>query len=443
MALNEQEALQYQETMRGITKDFMRDIEDLEPGAYETFVATLKTETRHLFKEIEDVDVQELVATVRDPEGRSLLGEVSEDVEEEASRDAEEIQRDLPQPLGEADVDLLSEVLTNISTAHEAAATACSRLAVLVTRVNPANVMPILAATTRPLVQLNLPDRLTPAAPPKKSEETQYAKALPRPTHRNLKPSKKTLGARLLAALIHYSIGEFLDRPVRQDTLVQLFTLGQHQVRKIVTGRVYGGGRHYQQKKKQRQQPGEEPMEEQEAEAAPPTPGTDQPGEPTQPEPTQQEPAQQEATPVQEPEEETGLEGQQMETDTPQRGPEVDTQAQVTPEVQLQEPQTRSRVIGEVKTSSPAASPEHRPRPPTPSQIPVPTGPGFGRSPKWLAAHPPKAPEPDIQVTAEKPPISGRKKSFFTAEPVSPTPPPSRGRGRGRGRGGSYTGKKT
>ena len=176
----------------------------------------------------------------------------SEDIPE-ASEVLKTAQRKVK--MSQEDQQLVAELFSDLEVAHEHAATACGLLSRLSRRLKPEQLLTIVKASIRPLVQLNAPIALETLCKTKEPQElldnqTKRVKILltPDPQGTLLQREKPNSATRLLAATYTYKILNKFGPGTTQRGLQEIYQVKAKQLATCITGRKYLGGADHKRK---------------------------------------------------------------------------------------------------------------------------------------------------------------------------------------------------
>ena len=170
----------------------------------------------------------------------------SEDIPE-ASEVLKTTQRE--EKMSQEDQQLVAELFSNLEVAHDHAATVCGLLSRLSRKLKPEQLLTIVKASIRPLVQLNTPIALETLCKTKEpqellDEQTERVKILlpPDPQATLLQREKPNSATRLLAATYAYKILNKFGPGTTQRGLQEIYQVKAKQLATCITGRKYLGG---------------------------------------------------------------------------------------------------------------------------------------------------------------------------------------------------------
>ena len=151
--------------------------------------------------------------------------------------------------LTEANQRVIAELFETLETAHDQLAMACSLLGRLSRTLNPEQLMIIIKASIRPLIQLNAMARLdttTTASKPLElpEEQTEHVKLMlkPHPEASLLKKERINSATRLLAAMYVFKILNKFSNGTTQRRMQEEYQVRLKQLSLCLTGRKYLGG---------------------------------------------------------------------------------------------------------------------------------------------------------------------------------------------------------
>ena len=151
--------------------------------------------------------------------------------------------------LTKADQRVIAELFETLETTHDQLATTCGLLGRLSRTLNPEQLMIIIKASIRPLIQLNAMaglDATTTASKPSElpEEQTECVKLMltPNPEVSLLKKDKINSAIRLLAATYTFKILTKFGNGTTQRRKQAEYQVGLKQLALCLTGRKYLGG---------------------------------------------------------------------------------------------------------------------------------------------------------------------------------------------------------
>ena len=151
--------------------------------------------------------------------------------------------------LTKEDRGLIRELFESLEVAHSKLASACSMLSHLSGTLKPRQLMGVLRASTRPLIQVkttsafiepDVPSKTTEL--PEDLEERVELLMMPNPTARSLKDEKINSPTRLLAATWAYRISNVFGRGTTQRKIQEVYSVWAKQLAACIMGRKYLGG---------------------------------------------------------------------------------------------------------------------------------------------------------------------------------------------------------
>ena len=150
--------------------------------------------------------------------------------------------------LTKADRAQISELFESLEVAHSKLASACSMLSQLSRTLKPRQLMVVLQASTRPLIQVKVTSAFTePDVPgktrelPEEQEERVELLMIPDPTSRSLKDEKINSPTRLLAATWAFRISNVFGKGTTQRKIQELYSVRAKQLVACIMGRKYLG----------------------------------------------------------------------------------------------------------------------------------------------------------------------------------------------------------
>ena len=148
-----------------------------------------------------------------------------------------------------ADQRVVAELFESLETMHDQLATACGLLGRLLRTLNPDQLMIIIKASIRPLIQLNTMAKLDTTTTAKKplelpEEQTECVKLMLAPNlgASMLKKEKMNSATRLLAAIYAFKILTKFGNGMTQRWMQEEYQVSPKQLSLCLTGRKYLGG---------------------------------------------------------------------------------------------------------------------------------------------------------------------------------------------------------
>ena len=145
--------------------------------------------------------------------------------------------------------DLIRELFDSLETAHSELASACSVLSHLSGTLQPRQLMTILEASTRPLIQIKTTSAFKPpdisgkmGELPDDLEERVELHMMPNPEAKPIKDEKVNSPTRLLAAMWAYRISNIFGKGTMQCKIQELYSMRAKQLAASIMGRKYLGG---------------------------------------------------------------------------------------------------------------------------------------------------------------------------------------------------------
>ena len=151
--------------------------------------------------------------------------------------------------------ELIRELFDSLETAHLELASACSALSRLSGTLKPRQLMTILEASTRPLIQIkttsafklpDVPDKVNEL--PDNPEERVELLMMPNPTANTLKDERVNSPTRLLAATWAYRISNIFGKGTTQRKILELYSVQAKQLVACIMGKKYLGGSRQEKK---------------------------------------------------------------------------------------------------------------------------------------------------------------------------------------------------
>ena len=198
-----------------------------------------------VFQAIKDKDFK--VLSPRTEEGEKLLEEI---IPNEEILDAQEVfcTAQKEGEMSEADQKIVAELFKSLGIAHDQMATACGLLGRLSRTLKPDQLLTIIKASIRPLIQLNVLTTLDTSTTPKKppelpQEQPERVKLMltPDPRASLLCIEKINNATRLLAATYTFKILNRFGHGTTQRQIQEDYQVKAKQLSLCLTGRKYLG----------------------------------------------------------------------------------------------------------------------------------------------------------------------------------------------------------
>ena len=144
---------------------------------------------------------------------------------------------------------MIRELFQSLETAHLELASAYNALSCLSGTLKPRQLMTILEASTRPLIQikatsafklLDVPDKVSEL--PDNPEERVELLMMPNPMANTLKDERVNGPTRLLAAMWVYRISNIFGKGTTQWKIQELYSMQAKQLAACIMGKKYLGG---------------------------------------------------------------------------------------------------------------------------------------------------------------------------------------------------------
>ena len=143
---------------------------------------------------------------------------------------------------------LIRELFESLEVAHSELASACSFPSRLSGKLKPRQLMAMLQASTRPLIQVKATSAFIKTDTlgktrelPEEQEERVELLMMPDPTSRSLKDEKINSPTRLLAATWAFRISSIFGKGTTQRKIQDLYSVRAKQLGACITGRKYLG----------------------------------------------------------------------------------------------------------------------------------------------------------------------------------------------------------
>ena len=149
--------------------------------------------------------------------------------------------------MSEADQKVVAEIFESLEIAHDQIATACGLLGRLSRTMRPDQLMTVIKASIRPLIQLNAlaPIETAPKKPPElPDDQADRVKMMlaPDPMAPLLKKEKTNSATRLLAAMYSFKILNKFGGGTTQRQILEEYQVKPKQLALCLTGKKYMGG---------------------------------------------------------------------------------------------------------------------------------------------------------------------------------------------------------
>ena len=257
--INPDEAKAHVEALEELMIKIESDVrESAAPGLLDMILGNLKHALSNIIPQMQLADISMVAQSIRDKHFNTLLPKSdvidkilkeklsSEDIPE-ATEVLKTAQRE--RKMSTQDQELVAELFSNLEVAHEHATIACGLLSRLSRTLQPEQLITIVQASIRPLVQLTTPvslESLCGTKDPQElpEEQPERVKILLTPdAHATLlqreKPNSPT---RLLAATYAYKILNKFGSGTTQRGLQENYQVKAKQLATCITGRKYLGG---------------------------------------------------------------------------------------------------------------------------------------------------------------------------------------------------------
>ena len=149
--------------------------------------------------------------------------------------------------ISETDQKVIAEIFESLEIAHDQIATACGLLGRLSRTMRPDQLMTIINASIRPLIQLNAltPIETTPKTQPELPDDQEARVKMmlaPDPMAPLLKKEKTNSATRLLAATYSYKVLNKFGGGITQRQIQEEYQVKAKQLALCLTGKKYLGG---------------------------------------------------------------------------------------------------------------------------------------------------------------------------------------------------------
>ena len=257
--INPEEAKVHVEAMENLMMKIEAEVkESTAPGLLDTILGDLKQLLSNLIPQMQLADTVTVAQAIRDKNFDTLLpksDEIDKILEEKLSSEdipeAAEVLKITQREgkMSERDQELVAELFSNLEVAHEHATIACGLLSRLSRTLKPEQLMTIMQASIRPLVQLSTPVALETLCGTKDPQELPEDKPdrvkillTPDAQATLLQREKPNSPTRLLAATYTYKIVNKFGSGTTQKALQEIYQVKAKQLATCVTGRKYLGG---------------------------------------------------------------------------------------------------------------------------------------------------------------------------------------------------------
>ena len=257
--INPDEARAHVEAMEKLMMKIEAEVrESAAPGLLDTILGDLKDVLLNLIPQMQLADIVTVSKVIRDQNFNTLLpkSDVLDELLEEklSSEDIPEAAEVLKTAqregkMSQQDQELVAELFSNLEVAHEHAATACGLLSRLSRTLKPEQLLTIVRASIRPLVQLTTPIALETLCGTKDPQELpddqpERVKILLTPDAQAtlLQKEKPNSPTRLLAATYAYKILNKFGPGTMQRGLQETYQVKAKQLATCITGCKYLGG---------------------------------------------------------------------------------------------------------------------------------------------------------------------------------------------------------
>ena len=257
--INPEEARAHVEALEKLMTKIKDEVEKPNTsGLLDTVLADLKEILSNLTPTMQLADISTVSKAIHDKNYNVLLPKsdtidqileeiiLSEDIPE-----APEVLKTTQKEgkMSQEDQKLVAELFSNLEVAHNHATTACGLLSRLSRTLKPEQLLTIVRATTRPLIQLSAPTALETLCKTKKTQELpdeQFERVrillTPDPRVTLLQKEKPNSVTRLFAATYSYKIFNKFGPGTTQRGLQEIYQVKAKQLDACITGRKYLGG---------------------------------------------------------------------------------------------------------------------------------------------------------------------------------------------------------
>ena len=257
--INPDEAREHVEALEKLMTKIEAEVrKSAAPGLLDTILGDLKDVLSNLIPQMQLADIVTVSKAIRDKNFNTLLPKsdaIDEILEEKLSSEeipeAAEVLKSAQREgkMSQQDQELVAELFSNLEVAHEHAATACSLLSRLSRTLKLEQLLTIVKASIRPLVQLTTPIALETLCGTKDPQELpddqpERVKILLTPDAQAtlLQKEKPNSPTRLLAATYAYKILNKFGPGTMQRGLQETYQVKAKQLATCIPGRKYLGG---------------------------------------------------------------------------------------------------------------------------------------------------------------------------------------------------------
>ena len=257
-ATNEEEAKNYSKSLDSIVIQMRAGVKEELRDAMKKAILDYKEVIANMIPSMETANPDAVWRSVKDKVGLCIcpLSEESKKTLEclildqevlQAVKVLEKIQED--SELTREERDLIRELFDSLETTHSELASACSVLSHLSGTLQPRQLMTVLEASTRPLIQIKTTSAFKPPEVPGKTselpddpEERVELLMMPNPAAKPIKGEKVNSPTRLLAATWAYRISNIFGKGTTQWKIQELYNVWAKQLVACIMGRKYLGG---------------------------------------------------------------------------------------------------------------------------------------------------------------------------------------------------------
>ena len=257
--INPDEAREHVEALEKLMMKIEAEVrESTGPGLLDTILGDLKDVLSNLIPQMQLADIVTVSKAIRDKNFNTLLPKsdatdeiLEEKLSSEEIPEATEVLKTAQREgkMSQQDQELVAELFSNLEVAHKHAATACSLLSRLSRTLKPEQLLTIVKASIRPLVQLTTPIALETLCGTKDPQELpddqpERVKILLTPDAQAtlLRKEKPNSPTRLLAATYAYKILNKFGSGTMQRGLQETYQVKAKQLATCITGCKYLGG---------------------------------------------------------------------------------------------------------------------------------------------------------------------------------------------------------
>ena len=254
-ATNEEEAKIYSDGLDGIIIQMGADIKVELIDAMKTAIMKYKEAITNMFPNMETAKPNAVWMAVKDKVGLCICPQSQKNENMlECMVSADEVPQ-AAEVLGKVEEvtqeerELIRELFDSLEVVHSHLAAACSALSRLSSTMRPTQLMTILDASIRPLIQIKTTTAWKLCDTPEETgelpddpEERVELMMLPNPTARTIHDEKINSPTRLLVATWAYRVSNVFGKGSTQCKIQEAYSVRAKQLSTCITGRKYLGG---------------------------------------------------------------------------------------------------------------------------------------------------------------------------------------------------------